>query len=224
MYLQNKYTNWYFSIISNAQSRTISGYTEKHHIIPKSLGGSDKKDNLVRLTAREHFICHWLLTKMTIGENQKKMAYACKRMMTANSKQKRYKITGHIYELLKTQMNSMLKDRVFTNEWKNKLKTSAQQRAKNIPEQERQMRAELITARNKARKGEKRPWMQGDKNYFHHNKFCGEQNHFFNKTHSEETLKKLRVPKPKMCCIHCQKEIAGQSNLSRWHGDHCKHR
>jgi hypothetical protein len=71
MYLQNKYTNWYFNIISNAQSRTISGYTEKHHIIPKSLGGSNKKDNLVRLTAREHFICHWLLTKMVDNTNNR---------------------------------------------------------------------------------------------------------------------------------------------------------
>ena len=33
------------------------GYYEKHHIQPKSLGGSNKKENLVRLTAREHFIC-----------------------------------------------------------------------------------------------------------------------------------------------------------------------
>jgi len=75
MYLQNKYTNWYYSIINNAQSRILSNdvYTEKHHIIPKSLGGSDLKDNLVRLTAREHFICHLLLTKITVGEHRYKM-------------------------------------------------------------------------------------------------------------------------------------------------------
>lgn len=39
-------------------------YTERHHIIPRSLGGSNKKDNIIRLTAREHFICHLLLTKI----------------------------------------------------------------------------------------------------------------------------------------------------------------
>lgn len=34
-------------------------YTEKHHIIPKSLGGDNSKTNLVVLTGRQHFICHW---------------------------------------------------------------------------------------------------------------------------------------------------------------------
>jgi len=37
-------------------------YYEKHHIIPRGIGGTDDKENLVLLTAREHFICHKLLT------------------------------------------------------------------------------------------------------------------------------------------------------------------
>lgn len=39
-------------------------YYEKHHILPKSLGGTDDEDNLVLLTSREHFLCHYLLVKM----------------------------------------------------------------------------------------------------------------------------------------------------------------
>jgi len=39
-------------------------YYESHHILPKCLGGSDDKDNLVLLTPREHYIAHWLLTKI----------------------------------------------------------------------------------------------------------------------------------------------------------------
>ncbi len=42
----------------------LSIYYETHHIIPKSLGGSNNKDNLVKLTAREHFVCHFLLANM----------------------------------------------------------------------------------------------------------------------------------------------------------------
>ena len=61
------------SIVSNAKNRTISGYIEKHHIIPKSCGGSNKKENLVALTAKEHFICHLLLTKMTENNYRIKM-------------------------------------------------------------------------------------------------------------------------------------------------------
>lgn len=40
---------------------------EKHHIIPKHLGGSNKKENLVKLTLREHFVCHLLLAKIHGG-------------------------------------------------------------------------------------------------------------------------------------------------------------
>ena len=39
-------------------------YYETHHVIPKCLGGVDSENNLVLLTAREHFLCHWLLIRM----------------------------------------------------------------------------------------------------------------------------------------------------------------
>ena len=39
-------------------------YTEKHHIIPRCMGGNDLQSNIVILTAREHYIAHWLLTKI----------------------------------------------------------------------------------------------------------------------------------------------------------------
>lgn len=60
------YRNIYNRIINkaiNEKDLRINGYYEKHHIIPKSFGGN-KENNLVKLTAREHFICHWLLVKM----------------------------------------------------------------------------------------------------------------------------------------------------------------
>jgi hypothetical protein len=76
LFIDNKYTRIYFAIIERAKLRTIYGYTENHHIIPKSLGGDNSEDNLVRLSAREHFLCHLLLTKMTQGHNRSKMALA----------------------------------------------------------------------------------------------------------------------------------------------------
>lgn len=66
--LSNKYTRWYVNIIQQALLRNpIDGYVEKHHILPKcfKMGGERDRDNLVLLTAREHFICHKLLTRMT---------------------------------------------------------------------------------------------------------------------------------------------------------------
>jgi hypothetical protein len=98
--LTNKYSKTYFSITSNAKQRITEGYTELHHIIPQSMGGSNDKENLVELTAREHFICHWLLVKMTEGDDRSKMLYALKGMKAENKHQQRYhtKITARVYE------------------------------------------------------------------------------------------------------------------------------
>jgi hypothetical protein len=89
MYLQNKYTKWYYSIINNAKTRNLVTYTERHHIIPKSLGGSNLKENIVKLTAREHFVCHLLLIKMTDGLSRYKMLSAITRFKQARKYQYR---------------------------------------------------------------------------------------------------------------------------------------
>ena len=74
--IDNKYKKWYDSIVNHARNRTIEGYAERHHIVPRSLGGTNDATNLVKLTAREHFICHLLLTKFTTGYDKKLMNFA----------------------------------------------------------------------------------------------------------------------------------------------------
>jgi hypothetical protein len=106
----NKYNTWYTAITSKAKNRQLNGYSESHHIIPKSLGGTDILDNLVNLTAREHFICHWLLTKIyPSGESNWKMLNALRMMRAENSNQERYatKITARVYEKLKEHYSVM---------------------------------------------------------------------------------------------------------------------
>lgn len=68
----SKYKNLYLGIISKAivANHGKEGYFEVHHVIPKSFGGSDHWSNLVRLTAREHFLCHYLLTKIVDRNSQ----------------------------------------------------------------------------------------------------------------------------------------------------------
>lgn len=58
------YAKIYEQLISNAKINPFSGYTEKHHIAPKCMGGGDTFDNIVSLSARQHFIAHWLLYKI----------------------------------------------------------------------------------------------------------------------------------------------------------------
>jgi hypothetical protein len=102
IFINNKYTTWYNSLIQKAKNRTINGYTENHHIIPASLGGTNDKDNLVQLTAREHFTCHLLLTKMTTGNDFYKMSYALHMLSNANNiGEGRYIPNSRLYEYSK---------------------------------------------------------------------------------------------------------------------------
>jgi hypothetical protein len=69
------YRRVYDNLIDNAVERnwnrsTASCYVEFHHIIPKCIGGCDSADNVVCLTAREHFVAHLLLVKMYPEESK----------------------------------------------------------------------------------------------------------------------------------------------------------
>ena len=90
----NKYNRWYEAIIANARCQerckvNDDTYYESHHILPVSLGGDNMPENLVLLTAREHYIAHLLLVHMTEGLAKEKMARASL-MMVAKKKEKRY--------------------------------------------------------------------------------------------------------------------------------------
>lgn len=58
------YKKIYHSLCYKTRSRSVDGYYETHHIIPKCLGGSDSPENLVDLTPEEHYLAHQLLVKI----------------------------------------------------------------------------------------------------------------------------------------------------------------
>jgi hypothetical protein len=105
MFKTNKYSQIYYSIVERAKSREKIGYTESHHILPKSLGGTNDPSNLVDLTAREHYICHLLLTKFTEGTAYQKMSYALHRI---TNKKENYIKSSRIYEMIRTAHSEML--------------------------------------------------------------------------------------------------------------------
>lgn len=73
----NKYQRWHNQIIERAAMRkSLACYCETHHIEPRSLNGDDRASNLVELTYREHFLVHWLLTKINFGGRLRKMQRA----------------------------------------------------------------------------------------------------------------------------------------------------
>lgn len=97
------YARIYNRIVERGLTRPSPGYVEEHHIIPVSLGGSNTRSNLVNLTAREHFICHWLLVKMYKNNisSYYKMLKAFNMMLVAHTtKQCRYsKMNSRLFEL-----------------------------------------------------------------------------------------------------------------------------
>ena len=56
-----EYMKHYTRLCESRKKMNRKGYQERHHIIPKSKGGNDNADNIVKLTAREHYIAHRLL-------------------------------------------------------------------------------------------------------------------------------------------------------------------
>lgn len=106
MFLQNKYLKWYIELTSK-KNRCLNGYTEKHHIIPRSLGGGNNVDNIVKLTAREHFVAHLLLTKITTGKNLRSMLYALWNMVNRDNG---IRTSSKMYALLRENHSKFLSE------------------------------------------------------------------------------------------------------------------
>jgi hypothetical protein len=96
------YNKIHNNIIDRAKNRKLEGYVEKHHIIPKCMNGSNEPNNLVILTAREHFLIHWLLHE--IYPNNTDLKYAFWSMCRSSDNQTRYKPSSRVYEYAKQQM------------------------------------------------------------------------------------------------------------------------
>ena len=90
------------AIIDRARNRKLQGYYERHHVIPRCLGGTNEKHNLVELTAREHFLIHKLLCEMYPDQSKLVYAYWMMSRNVSNSKYTRnYHVSNREYERVK---------------------------------------------------------------------------------------------------------------------------
>jgi hypothetical protein len=99
---------WYNNITLRGKQNRNLAYSESHHIVPKSLGGNDILSNKTILTAREHFICHWLLTKIVTGADKYKMLSALHLMQGTNKYKKDIILklqVGHLLIYVKSMQN-----------------------------------------------------------------------------------------------------------------------
>ena len=114
------YQKIYNQIIERAQNRKLEGYKEKHHIIPRCIGGKDEITNLAELTAREHFLCHMLLCEIYPKENKLKHALFLMAIGKRVKKEKIYIINSRTYERLKKEYSHMLTGKKQSQETKDK--------------------------------------------------------------------------------------------------------
>lgn len=82
------YSKIYDSLIERARNRNIDGYVERHHVVPRCMGGSDDASNLVKLTPEEHYLAHQLLIK--IYPNNKSLIRAAMMMIPKRPSNKLY--------------------------------------------------------------------------------------------------------------------------------------
>lgn len=195
IFINNKYTKVYWSIITRATTRVNTGYVEKHHIIPKCLGGTNKKSNIVELTPKEHYLCHRLLTKMTIGVDKNKMVYAWWAMTVHTSKYtngNRYVVTGKSYETARNEYRKLVTG--IPKSKKHREKLGKYERTPEI--------RKAISDSRKAQIGKQ---------------------HRTDDTKKRIGERQKGMPKPIGYCQHCGKQMSVM-NLSRWHGENCKNK
>lgn len=222
------YQKIYDSLIVRSRNRILVGYIERHHIIPKCMGGTNEPSNLAELTPEEHFLCHQLLLKIYRGtEWASKMAYAC-HMMTrsfsgrADRNTSKLKMFGWLRrahsEALK-QLPAHNKGKPHSAEHKAKIAASLVGRILSPKSEETKQKisdslsGRLFSEERKARLRQK-PRKSIDTREKLSLALKG-------KPKSEVTKSNMRKPKARVQCTHCQK-IVSPGTLSRWHNNNCK--
>lgn len=200
IFLNNKYRQWYYNIIQNRLSNPATGYTERHHILPKSLGGSNEQSNLVALTAREHYLCHLLLIKITNGNAHTSMLRAFNAFKMSGSKNPR-QLTARQYQtarLLTQGLPAWNSGKQHSPETRAKI--SASRKGQQSPMKGKQFSNEakaniLTAASNPERRAKISQALKG-------------------RVSPTKGTKRPYKPFPKQTCSHCAREIS-IANFSR---------
>jgi hypothetical protein len=246
LFRECKYTRWYFSIIESRISRILKDgtYTEKHHIIPKSIGGSNLEENFVRLTFKEHFIAHWLLTKMCVKKSHtRKMQYAM-RSMSWNKNGNRI-ITSWQFEVAKKNVSNSSRGKILSESTRKKISDAGKNRFASKENRTAMSISKLNSPHSKHTKKTKkiisdaateRYKLEENRRITSETTKKAQSSEEFRKKRSELTKKRYQerpelrelcskhakgIPKDKVTCPYCHK-IGGGGTMIRWHFDNCK--
>ena len=223
--VENKYSKWYDQLISNALTRAlpVGTYIERHHIIPKSFGGSNFKNNLVKLTAREHYIAHALLWKFNIEKQfHIKMNHAFNAMCimkdSALHNKPKYKINSKIFAQLKLERNILVTTDPIIQERLIRVAKEVGQRPKG--ENFKRLASLRFTGRTD---------MIGKDNPNFGNKWSDEMKAMMSQKKTGQRLspdvlqqRREKMSKKQYICEHCGKLSKIKTNYIRWHGINCR--
>lgn len=163
MTIMSKYEKWYNELIAKALSRSWTRqdapcYTEKHHIVPRSLGGSNNSNNLVLLTAREHFIAHRLLCKYGDSNQQTRMIHAMQKFLY--SMKDRSHINSRTYNHLRSIISNVKKESMINN--KHRLGVLHSDDIKQKMSEQRKGVAKSESTKQKMSESAKKSWLNRD--------------------------------------------------------------
>jgi len=114
--MNQHYLNRYYKFIESLKEQTINGYYERHHIVPKSLGGGDEDSNIILLTPRQHYVAHWMLWKAYKGSMTTAFHYM--------SGIKRYgkRLNSKTFDLMKQENAANQKTKIISDTTREKLR------------------------------------------------------------------------------------------------------
>lgn len=139
------YKKHYDMLIERSRNRIPEGYVEKHHIVPKCLGGSDNADNIAILTPEEHFLAHQLLIKLFPGNRD--LVYAVQLMTTHHTNARiNNKLFGWLRKQMAIVMSSQTKKWLAENEHPKGFlgKTHSEEKKRQISESSRKSMIDAV--------------------------------------------------------------------------------
>jgi hypothetical protein len=207
-----------------------SEYDEEHHILPESMGGDNNNTNLVMLTARQHYLAHWMLWK---AYKSKEMTSAFFAMSNQNNQHqgRTRRITSRTYEILRKEFARLIS--ISTTElWQDTeyrqkhIATNNTLKTKTLRSQKAKELWEDVEYRKKQHLARKKVWASGQFNRDHSK--CGNKGDDNVSKRPEVKAKNSganhysnREGYVKPSCIHCG-ITSTLTNIKRWHNNNCK--
>lgn len=228
------YLKIYINLINDAIVNPKSDeYKELHHILPKCMGGPNEKNNLVRLTARQHYLAHWLLYKIY---KTPKLVHAWHSMSRIGVGQEERAINSNLFEYCKKERSKILsenskgeKNNFYGKKHKDEVKKRLSEMnlgKKRISQQGISSWIEKVAKKPNSDLQKQNLANRNKKFLTLQNKYTLEKVYIDRDKKSEYDSEiwvnpKKITPEKKVACDYCG-FVSNSGNIKRWHNENCK--